>query len=176
MPQVYLDRGRALGIIGLKDFACEDFEKYLSIEDLFNIQIEVYELMRNFSCSNNNKPNSNSKKTKEIKKFKIVEGEYANKKPDGKYTDFFAIEELPSLMVVENGQRIILYGNEKQVLDIIKLLPKEKFEADQTIFQPFIAIDNNGNEMRHDFVNQSGQTWLYLSYPEVMLFYHYTEF
>jgi hypothetical protein len=170
LPDAYFERGLSLGLLGLKNDACEDLNKSLELETDSTFKERIFKAMELFECNSDHNNNSTSENN-EILKFDILEGEYTVKQESGEFGETRIIENLPTLLVIENNKRIIIYGNEKRVFDIIKFLPKEEYKADNIVFQPFRAIDDNGNEMTHRLATIAGQTWLYISYPEIQLFY-----
>lgn len=174
LPEAYLDRGTALGLAGLRNEACEDLKTSLKLESDLDGKERVYKTMEIFQCSStqNNIENSTDKK---ITKFRIIEAEISNKLPMGKFSEATVIKNPPSLMMLENGIRLTIYSSEKQVFDIFKILPTEEYNSDKVTFQPFEAVDHNGNEMTHRFVNIAGDNWVYLSYPDFMVMYRYEQ-
>ena len=131
------------------------------------------------NCQNTNTP-LNDYNGQKIRKFRILEGYYSivpktYEEALDNESILYELESLPTLMVIESNRRIILYGEEKQVLDIINLLPKENYTQDHIFRQPFKAIDNDGNEFIHSFVNIYYQKWLFIVKEEILLQYRFVE-
>lgn len=175
LPEAYFDRGTALGLAGLKKEACEDLKMSLKIDPEQDGRERTLKTMEIFECNSIQDNNIENSTDKKITKFRILEAEISKKLPTGTFSEATVIKNPPSLMMLENGQRLTIYASEKQVFDIFKILPTEEYKSDKVTFQPFEAVDHNGNEMTHRFVNIAGDNWVYLTYPDFMVMYRYEQ-